>query len=411
MNKYKVPYYIHKLYKNDRVIVVNFLTGKWIKLSRELWNIVEKNQDKQSIDEIIDCYELEEDKRVLRKLFENMVTKGIIVSEEEIRPYVFTFALTKRCNLYCKHCSFNAICSDDYAIDKLDFSYMKKIINQIARLNLEAIVFTGGEPMIHQEFFEILEYTRSNFNGCISVMTNATLISKENVHRLCQNATQIDISMDGVDEESCSKIRGKGVFNKVIEAVKMLQNEGFENISLSMVDTAVTHPYIDAFKKLNKELHTKPVIREFAEIGRGEENADQLRNKKENKNIPQTEALLYKIQSRLLCSRCGACFGNFFINYDGKIYGCANLKKEEYMLGNIFEIDDFKEYIQKEKYLQSDGYKKIFAELPEKCKECDVNIFCINCLADLISLQKKGNLDEYCIRKRKMYEKLVWELD
>lgn len=47
-------------------------------------------------------------------------------------------------------------------------------------------------------------------------MTNGTLINEENASKLAKQFFSIDISLDGVDEENCAKIRGKHVFGKVI---------------------------------------------------------------------------------------------------------------------------------------------------------------------------------------------------
>ena len=67
-------------------------------------------------------------------------------------------------------------------------------------------------------------------------MSNGLLISNKNVDEIIRIFDAIDLSLDGYDEESCSKIRGKGVFTKVISVVNLLIEKGFKsnNISLSM---------------------------------------------------------------------------------------------------------------------------------------------------------------------------------
>lgn len=97
------------------------------------------------------------------------------------------------------------------------------------------LVFSGGEPMVRSDFWEILDYTRKNYKGKIDIATNATLINEANVDRLIANVNRLDISIDGIDEDSCSEIRGKGVFNKVIRSINLLKERGFDEIYLSMV--------------------------------------------------------------------------------------------------------------------------------------------------------------------------------
>ena len=62
-------------------------------------------------------------------------------------------------------------------------------------------------------------------------MTNGTLITPKNVKEIVSQIDSIDISLDGADEESCAVIRGKGVFEKVVSSIKLLQSHGFSKIT------------------------------------------------------------------------------------------------------------------------------------------------------------------------------------
>lgn len=74
--------------------------------------------------------------------------------------------------------------------------------------------------------------------------------------------------------KTCSIIRGKGIFNKVIESVKLLQNNGFHQISLSIV-TGDKNEYIEEkFRELSDKLKTKAIIRRFMSIGRGKDSKE-----------------------------------------------------------------------------------------------------------------------------------------
>ena len=78
---------------------------------------------------------------------------------------------------------------------------------------------------------------------------------------IIEKVNNIDISLDGADEESCSVIRGKGVFDRVVNNIDILKQKGFENISLSMVLSNNNLRYAQQFFELNRKLHTFPMLR------------------------------------------------------------------------------------------------------------------------------------------------------
>lgn len=74
-------------------------------------------------------------------------------------------------------------------------------------------------------------------------------------------------------------MRGKGVFKKVLDTVNLLHEEDFGNIALSMVFGDKNYHLESKFIALNRRLGTRPVIRGFAEMGRGKENKDVFSTK------------------------------------------------------------------------------------------------------------------------------------
>ena len=66
--------------------------------------------------------------------------------------------LTNRCARNCKHCSSSATNSSNN-IKELDFEDVKKIIYEAKEMNVETIVFTGGEPLMYERLPELIELT------------------------------------------------------------------------------------------------------------------------------------------------------------------------------------------------------------------------------------------------------------
>lgn len=412
----KISKYCRVLQRDDLVILCNIQYGNTIKISRECWEIIENNIKNYTIDEILNATADEEDRVYMKNLIENCISAKILVKNEEDTDDIesIDFIITNRCNLQCIHCCANA----ETAVGKdiLTTDIIKKIADEILTLNLKSIVITGGEPMLRDDFFEIANYIRDRFSGHMTLMSNGLLISNKNVDEIIRIFDGIDLSLDGYDEESCSKIRGKGVFTKVISVVNLLIEKGFKsnNISLSMVETAYTYE-TEKFIELNKKLGTIPSVRVFSPIGRGKINNEKLninRVKKEIKNNAvekENDTIEMKIPP---CRTCSAGEHRIAINHKGEIYPCMLLDYPKYCLGDIFNIDNLGEYLTKKLYKKTKGYENLKSITPEcrnKCSKCDIYAFCIYCLSDIHRYIEDNTLDEVCKMKKSEWE-YIWKV-
>lgn len=409
---------IHVLKYRNQVLLAKKDTGKWYKLSDEIYSILLYGEKENlTVDELLKRLEDDEDKLLIKNVLNDLSEIGIIQLDDVDSPktaYFITFAITNRCNLYCKHCSYNAIYTNlQSPNDKMSTEDVKKTLDKIIELNPSGIAFTGGEPFIRKDFIELLHYVKKSFKGNIVVMTNSILINEGNIQDILDTVDQIDISIDGVDETTCTKIRGSGVFTTVINKINLLQSYGFSKISLSMIDTTVTHEYIPQFLKMNEKLGTKPIIREFDPVGRGLIFKEQLmlmdNNQKGTKNTNLDQDQLIKIQRKTLARRCGVAETKFFIDSDGKLYGCASLRQPQYELGEIAEIDNLKSYINDNLQKQTKGFCSIHDNIPKCCQKCNVNIFCIECLADIYRLCEEPDFESFCEERKNILTSLIWD--
>lgn len=394
----------------QRVILGNTNSGEWIKISQECYQILQMVMQKHyTIQEFIKALQEESDKMYMKELLNHLFELGVITQSGqkviEVPKYI-TFAVTAACNLRCKHCSVNA----GNVPDVLSLEECKKIVEKIITLKPQQIIFTGGEPLLKKGIIQLLEFTRDRFEGHIGIMTNGTLFTKENTSQMVKLVDSIDISMDGVDEITCAKIRGKGVFSKVIKSVEMIHENGFKNISLSMVVTKENQPYTQQFFELNKQLGTKPMLRTFSPIGRGEENRSELevdRNSEERK-----EKIRINSSDMKICS-CGALKRTMYIDYYGNMFPCPILFDEKYSLGNILEQKNLLHYFtdrEIEKKQNYNNFLKLYPQNSPECKECDVNLFCWSCLHHIDMLQK-GIISKYprCEERKKQLQNIIWE--
>lgn len=397
-------------YKN-KIVLGNLHTGQWIRIPESTYNIFKQCVDNNLNLKVLKEYLHDDDDRdYIEEIYMKLCKIGAIDDKFNKKNKSILFEITNRCNLKCIHCCIDA---DKVISDKKDLSTneIKDILDKLIKWNPESITLTGGEPMVRKDFFEILKYLKENYNGQTCVSTNGTLINEENVNTLAKFADQIDISIDGIDEETCSIVRGKGVFNKVISSVHLLQKSEFKKISLSMIFGNKNSHLKKEFINLNKLLKTYPMIREFKPIGRGKINKQIFNDKKDTKSALDREFISGEFRKTFNICSCTAGKKEFFIRYNGDIYPCQAFLDDDYLIDNITNIKSLYD-------LNSDGgkYKCIYNKLDLatsleglKCNECKVNLFCWPCPSEITTIaDDKECFDQTCKEIKPILYKVIW---
>jgi len=133
------------------------------------------------------------------------------------RPIV-VWNMTNRCNLKCVHCYASA--TTQAAEGELTTEEAKRFIEDVADYGCPVLLFSGGEPFMREDLFELARYAKSlGLRPVIS--TNGTLITEEKA-RLAKEAgiMYVGISLDGLKEIN-DHFRGvPGAFDRAIEGMK-----------------------------------------------------------------------------------------------------------------------------------------------------------------------------------------------
>lgn len=410
------------LTKCERVILANRDSGLWIKISRQCYDILNKAiENNLTQKDLINNILEKGDKEYFLILLERLNELGVLNFGEQkefldSRLEQIYFSLTHRCNLNCIHCSVDAKSSLEN--DFLTTEEVISIINKIIACNPQNITFTGGEPLFRKDILEILKYTSQKYTGVISLMTNGTLINEENVKDLISYVQNIDMSIDGIDEETCSLVRGKGVYNKVIESVKLLQKHGFTKISLSMVFGQNNYHLKDEFFNQNKILGTKAVPRIFTATGRGQISKYVFRDKEgsngKGKSTNNSDNSPIELSKKIRACSCGAGRKEIVVNYDGFIYPCVLLTKDEYKICNARDVESINDFFANTRLGELCAYRNLNAIQPdihERCKDCYVNMFCWPCLNELDLIKNDDNtFYERCGYMKETLNRIVWEV-
>lgn len=125
---------------------------------------------------------------------------------------------TKTCNLKCRHCYMS---SDAQKYEgELTTEEAKQFIDDLADFKVPVLLFSGGEPLMRKDFFELAEYAAAK-GIRPTLSTNGTLITREVAEKIKKiGVGYVGISLDGLQEVN-DKFRGKeGAFQAAMEGIQ-----------------------------------------------------------------------------------------------------------------------------------------------------------------------------------------------
>lgn len=148
-------------------------------------------------------------------------------------PLFATINITGKCNLSCKYCFFQPRINID-----MDFPLFINVVDELADESVFFINISGGEPFLHPQINDILEYSHYKFSHVV-VLTNGMILSEDNCKQiekiyLRKKTFPIQISLDSIFDKVNSSTRGQSKI--VLKNLSKLHSIG-ANIVIAMVIT------------------------------------------------------------------------------------------------------------------------------------------------------------------------------
>jgi MoaA/NifB/PqqE/SkfB family radical SAM enzyme len=158
----------------------------------------------------------------------NLQSRLLKKAAQKIFPMKAMFELTYRCNLKCRHC-YVAPSAVNEGRKELETKQVFIILDQLAGAGCLNIGFTGGEPFLREDIFEILGYAKNKGLNVI-VLTNGTLLTPERADRLKElGLNKIDISFHTTHRDTFDWFtKTAGTYNKVLRAIGLLRERGID---------------------------------------------------------------------------------------------------------------------------------------------------------------------------------------
>lgn len=289
--------------------------------------------------------------------------------KELFKTIYISLHASSKCNMNCKYCFMQDRPDVDITIDEAK-RFIDFIISEFPKAEKYIVDPTGsGEPLLRMDFIiELSKYCHFKSNEiCKEVLpmlvTNGTLLTKENVDKLQSAGYIFGISIDGYQETHDANrvnMKQEGTYRQIIKNVKNIKHREYLGVAVTLTNEKMD--LVKAFKSLSKYFTTisiKPV-RSFGHSidGINENNIEEIKHQYTRlyKYILQKtlkgklaelgillngddyfgKFILRVILNHKVSTRCDAALGRFSLTPDKKIIACpGSIGIEEMELGTL----------------------------------------------------------------------------
>lgn len=200
-------------------------------------------------------------KRVIQKLHD--FHKSVKENGGKIgkAPRIIDLSYDNACNFKCQHC-FTKAPEGINTLKHISMERITKLADEADALGFYEFDLQGGELLIYPEkFFELVKAVGAE-RFYIYLTTNGYFLNQDMAHRLSQaGIDRVSVSIDGLNAEEHDLFRGKkGAFEKAINALKYVKEEGMEpfmNITIghynafsSELEEQLAYSYEHGFKSI-----------------------------------------------------------------------------------------------------------------------------------------------------------------
>ncbi len=156
------------------------------------------------------------------------------------------------CNLRCNYCVVRS--SPNAPRRAIGAANATRLVDEAVALGFTEVFFTGGEPFILPDIYNILAYSSARIRT--SVLTNAMLLRGPRLEKLSainNDNLIIQVSLDGAIAAQHDAYRGKGSWDKAVEGIALLQARGF-TVWLSTTETPANSAHLDDICALHRSM-------------------------------------------------------------------------------------------------------------------------------------------------------------
>lgn len=301
----------------------------------------------------------------------------INIRKSPASPKVAWLEPTDKCNLFCVHCYAES--RSNLKDEELSTEKWLSIIDELNEIGIQQVVFTGGEPLLRTDFFQLLNHAciKKGFHF-IQILTNASLFSPSPLLNLiAEKGIGVGLSFysnkSGVHD---CVTRTPGSWDKTVKGIKLLISKGIKpaaNIVLTEInegDVDETRNFLVSIGLNNEDIMSNVVL----PTGRGCHSDYKVINY--DHLIRKSYALEQQFGPGGCNDYRGTCWrGKFAIKANGTLIPCTMCREIE--LGDLRE-KGLAEIIGDGAF---DRVWDIDFDSTKICSECELRYACTDCRA------------------------------
>ncbi|HIA13890.1 MAG TPA: methyltransferase domain-containing protein [Nitrospirales bacterium] len=246
------------------------------------------------------------------------------------------------CNLTCAHC---LVSSHPGADPGPSTDHLLRVMTEAKELGVSRFYFTGGEPFLRKDIFELIVHATTTLDSELIVLTNATLFRGtvlKQLEALDRTRLKFQVSLDGATPEVNDPIRGEKTFENITRGIQTVVGMGID-ISLTAVMTATNLTDLPKLPAVAKSLGVKSIhvmwmhrrgrILEHDDLPfpNNEEMLSSMRLVKQTADdvgvtLDNVESLHGRVNGRpgVKFDLSNACWDSLCLSYDGHVYPSAS---------------------------------------------------------------------------------------
>jgi cyclic pyranopterin phosphate synthase len=155
-------------------------------------------------------------------------------------------SLTDRCNFDCVYCHNEGLGDTRGPMDARDHEMetdeVVRFLEVAEEFDVDAVKFTGGEPMLRQDLEEIVRRTPDSMET--SLTTNGTFLPDRAEALVDAGLERVNVSQDALDPDAFAELTKSGAYNRVLEGVQAAVDAGLTPVKLNMVVFEKTAGYV-----------------------------------------------------------------------------------------------------------------------------------------------------------------------
>jgi radical SAM protein with 4Fe4S-binding SPASM domain len=213
---------------------------------------------------------------------DGQVPPELLQFSNQNRPLV-VWNMTNRCNLRCRHCYINA--EDRHYQDELSTEEAKVFIKDLADMKVPVLLFSGGEPLIRKDIFE-LGRIAADLGLRPVISSNGTLIDRDMARQIKAAGFQyVGISVDGKPSTHDDFRNMPGAFEAALQGMHACLSEGVKTGIRFTVNRYNQADLPEILDIVEREGIPRFCMYHLVYAGRGEEMADMDISPEETRKV------------------------------------------------------------------------------------------------------------------------------